>query len=173
MARILIILIAIVLGLCVVGAGVGYFWFIPRAQDEIEAQLEEAVSTYVVPYFAGLDVTPGAGTYTLSADDVNAEIQGASTSLEDLRVEITPEYLALTFGDQNQDVSYTAKVEAVEGQFAITDATIDGVPGWLLPEDTVTAAIEDALNAYLSENSLILTDVTLDTGTMTITTANA
>lgn len=172
MARILVIVMAIFLGLCLVGAGVGYFWFIPRAQEEIETELKQAVSTYVVPYFAGLEITPGAGTYTLSADEVNGQIQSTSTALQDLQVSITPDYLALSFGDQNQDVAYTANVEAVDGQFAITDATIDGVPGWLLPEDTVTAAIEDALNAYLSENSLILTDVTLDTGTMTITTAN-
>lgn len=173
MARILVIVMAIFLGLCIVGAGVGYFWFIPRAQEEIETELQEAVTTYVVPYFAGLDVTPAAGTYILSADEVNGQIQSTSTALQDLQISITPDSLALSFGDQNQDVAYTANVEAVDGQFAITDATIDGVPGWLLPEDTVTSAIEEGLNTYLRENALLLTDVVLGDGIMTITTVDA
>jgi flagellar basal body-associated protein FliL len=173
MARILVLIMGGLLLVCVVCAGAGYFYFIPRAQDEIESNLQEAVATHVVPYFAGLDITPEAGTYVLSADDVNADIASANLSLENLKVEITPDLIALRFDDQNQDISYEANVIAVDGSFDVTNAQLEGVPGWLLPEDTITQAIEDSLNAYLTENGLIVTDVVLTDGEMTITTADA
>ncbi len=170
MMRILLIVIGAFLGLCVICAGLGFFVGIPRVQDELESSIEEAVGTYVAPYIAGIDATAGPGTSTLTEEDVNSEIRSGDPNLQDLVVEITPEYIEFRFGQQNQDLTYRAGVAAVDGRFEVVDPSLDGVPSWLLSESSLSAGIEDGINGYLEANGLTLTSVTLGDGEMTFTT---
>lgn len=167
--RIGVILLGLLLGLCVLCAGAGYFVALPRVQDELESSIEEAVGTYVAPKIAGVEPT-GPGTVTITEQELNAEIDTGDPNLEDLRVDITPEYLEFRFGEQSQDLTYRTGVAVVDGRFAVVDSSLDGVPEWLLSEDVVSDGIEQGINTYLETNNLTLTSVTLGDGVMTFVT---
>ncbi len=173
MRRILMIVLGGFLGLCVLCVVLGYFVALPRGQDALEENMEEAIATYVVPYIAGPGITPEAGTYTLSEADVNREIQAGDANLEDLAVDITPAYIELRFGQQGQTLTYQAGVAVEDGRLLAANPSLDGVPGWLLSEDTLSGAIEDGINTYLAASGLVLTDVTLGEGEMMFVTAEA
>lgn len=172
MPRILTIVLFGFLGVCVLCVGLGYFVALPRVQDELESSMEEAVSTYVVPYIAGPGVTPEAGTYVLSEEDVNREIRAGSSNLDDLVVAINPDAIEMRFGQQGQSVTYRAGVAVEDGRLDLTDANLDGLPSWVFSADTITNAVENGVNDYLEEAGLMLTDVSLGDGEMTLVTAD-
>lgn len=168
MKRVLLITAGLVLALCVACVFVGYFVAIPRVKEGVQDGVNEAVSTYVAPQIAGLGIAPAAGTYTLSEDAVNNQILGSDASLQDLRFEITPAGLELHFGEQGQDVSYTAQVSAVDGKLQIENADLSGIPTWIVPADAISKGFEQGLNNYLAENNLVVSSVTLQDGSMTL-----
>ncbi len=172
MPRILTIVLFGFLGVCVLCVGLVYFVALPRVQDELESNMEEAISTYVVPYIAGPGVTPEAGTYVLSDEDVNREIRAGSSDFEDLVVDINPDAIEMRIGQRGQSVTYRAGVAVEEGHLALTNASLDGVPNWALSADTITNAVENGVNDYLDEAGLILTEVSLGDGEMTLVTAD-
>lgn len=167
--RIAVILLGLLLGLCVLCAGAGYFVGLPRVQDELETSIEEAVGTYVAPKFVGIEPA-GPGVAVITEEELNAEIDSGDPNLEDLRVEITPDYLEFQFGEQGRELTYRTGVAAVDGRFAAVDPTLDGVPSWILPESSVTDGLVDGINDYLEANALTLTSVVLGDGEMTVTT---
>ncbi|MGD9712328.1 MAG: hypothetical protein AB7V46_09715 [Thermomicrobiales bacterium] len=168
--RILLIVMGVFLGLCVLCAIAGYFVGLPRVQDELESDIEEAIGTYVAPNIASIDGTPQPGTGTITEDELNAEIRAGDPNLDDLIVEITPAFIEFRFGEQSQELTYRAGVSSVDGRFEVIDPSLDGVPGWLLSEDVVTDGIEQGINNYLETNNLTLTSVTLGEGVMTFVT---
>lgn len=173
MKRILLITAAAVLLLCVACVGIGYFVAIPRVKTGVEDGVNQAVSTYVAPQIAGLGIAPTAGTYTLTEDEVNKQILGSDANLQDLRFSITPSGLELHFGEQGQDVSYTAQVSAVDGKLQIDNADLSGIPTWIIPTGAISKGFEQGLNTYLAENNLIVTSVTLQEGGMTMVLEDA
>ncbi|MEZ4500000.1 MAG: hypothetical protein R2839_07925 [Thermomicrobiales bacterium] len=166
--RIALILLGLLFGLCVLCAVAGYFVALPRVQDELETSIEEAVGTHMAPKFSGTDGSPG--TAMITEAELNAEIDSGDPNLEDLQVRITPEFLEFRFGEQSQDLVYRTAVAAVDGQFAVVDPDLAGVPGWVLPESSVSDGLVQGINGYLEENGLTLTSVTLGDGVMTVTT---
>jgi hypothetical protein len=130
------------------------------------------VATYVAPQIAGIGVVPEPGTYTLSEDDVNNQIRAGEADLQDLRLDITPAGLKLSFGEQGQDVSYTAQVAAVDGKIEIKGAELTGIPTWIIPTDAISRGVENGINTYLEENNLFVTSVTLQEGSMTLQLAD-
>jgi hypothetical protein len=171
MSRILLIVLGAVLVLCVLCVGIGYFVALPRTQDALEEDMEEAIATYVVPNIAGPGVTPEAGTYTLSDEDVNREIQSGDTNLDDLVVEITPGVIEIRFGQQSQELTYQAGATVEDGRLVLIDDTLSGVPDWLLSAENFSNAIENGINDYLVRSGLVLTSVELGDGEMTFVTA--
>ena len=168
--RVPLIVMSAFLGLCIVCMIVGYFAFLPRFQDRLESSIEEAVSTYVAPQISSLDGDAAPGEGSLTEEELNAEIASGDPNLEDLAVDITPENLVFQFGEQGRELTYTASVAAVDGRIEVTDATLDGIPSWVLSESSVSDGIEQGINNYLEANGLTLTDVTLGEGVMTFTT---
>ena len=173
MKRVLLITAGIVLALCVACVFLGYFVAIPRVKDGVQDGVEEAVSTYVAPQIAGIGIAPEAGTYTLTEDDVNQQIQTGNPDLQDLRLEITPAGLELHFGEQGQDVSYTAQVSAVDGRIQIEGADLTGIPTWIVPTGAISDGVEDGINTYLDENGLTVSSVTMQDGSMTLVLEDA
>lgn len=173
MPRILLITAGLVLALCVACVFLGYFVAIPRVQDEVEDGVEEGVATYVVPQIAGIGVTPEAGTYTLTEDDINNQIQTGDADLENLRFLITPAGLELHFGEQGQDVVYTAQVSAVDGKIDIRDADLDGIPTWIVPTGSISNGLERGINDFLTQNSLSVSSITMQDGSMTMVLEDA
>jgi len=173
MKRILLFVLGGFLGLCGLCVVAGYFVALPRAQDALQDNMEEAMATYVVPNIAGQGITPTAGTYTLSEADVNNEIQAGDTNVEDLEVEITPGVLEMHFGQQGQSLTYQASATVESGRLVLTNDSMDGLPDWLLSVDTFSAAIENGINDYLDRSGLVLTSVELGDGEMVFVTADA
>ena len=122
---------------------------------------------------AGIGVAPGPGTYTLSEEQVNEQIRAGDANLQDLRLTITPAGLELHFGEQGQDVSYTAQVSAVDGKIQIQGADLTGIPTWIVPTDAISNGVEQGINTYLEEHNLIVTSVTMQQGSMTLMLADA
>jgi hypothetical protein len=173
MGRVLLIVLGGFLGLCVLCVIAGYFVALPRAQDALQEDMEEAMATYVVPNIAGQGVTPEAGTYTLSEEDVNREIQAGDASVEDLVVNITPGIIEMQFGQQGQALTYEASATVENGQLVLTNDSMDGLPDWIISADTFSTAIENGINDYLEQNGLALTSVELLDGEMVFATAEA
>jgi hypothetical protein len=173
MPRILMITAGVLLSLCVLCVGLGYFVAIPRLKEGIEEGVDEAVATYVVPQIAGIGATPSAGTYTLTEDDINDQIQAGDPSLQDLRFNITPAGLELRFGEQGQDVVYTAQVSAVDGRIEVSVDDLDGIPTWIIPTGSISNGLERAINRYLEENNLVVSSVTMQDGSMTMVLEDA
>lgn len=173
MKRVLLITVAALLILCVACMGLGYFVAIPRVKTGVENSINEAVATYVAPEIAGVGIAPQPGTYTLSEDQVNQSIKIGDASLQDLRLDITPAGLQLHFGEQGQDISYTAQVSAVDGKIDIQGADLTGIPTWIVPAGSISKGVEQGINTYLEENNLIVTSVTLQDGSMNLVLANA
>lgn len=168
MPRILAITAGVLLALCIGCVVVGYFVAIPRVKDGVQDGVQEAVATYVAPQIAGLGVAPGPGTYTLTDEDVNQQIRTGGTNLQDLRFGITPEGLELRFGEQGQDVAYSAGVRAVDGRIEVDEASLSGIPTWILPASAISNGVEDGINTYLEENGLVVSSLTLQQGSMTL-----
>lgn len=173
MKRILLITAGIVLALCVACVFLGYFVAIPRVKDGVQDGVEEAVSTYVAPQIAGIGLSPEAGTYTLTEEAVNQQIQTGDTDLQDLRLDITPAGLELHFGEQGQDLSYTAQVSAVDGKIQIEGADLTGIPTWIIPTGAISGGVEDGINTYLTDNNLTVSSVTMQDGSMTLVLEDA
>jgi hypothetical protein len=173
MKRILLITVGVVLLLCVFCVGLGYFVAVPRIKDGVEDGVNQAVATYVAPEIAGIGIEPKPGAYTLSEDQVNERIRTGDADLQDLRLDITPAGLELHFGEQGQDVSYTAQVRAVDGKLDIQGADLTGIPTWIIPTDAISNGVEQGINTYLVEHNLIVTSVTLQEGSMTLVLADA
>lgn len=173
MPRILMITAGVLLGLCILCVGLGYFVAVPRIKDGVADGVDQAVSTYVVPQIAGIGITPEAGTYTLNEDDINNQIQAGTTDLSDLRFIITPAGLELRFGEQGQDVAYSAQVSVVDGKIQIEGANLDGVPTWIIPTGAISDGLESGINDFLAENNLIVSSVTMQQGSMTMVLEDA
>ena len=94
----------------------------------------------------GIGATPEAGTYTLTEEDINNQIQTGNADLSDLRFVITPAGLELRFGEQGQDVAYSAQVSAVDGQIQVEGAELDGVPTWIIPTGAISNGLERGIN---------------------------
>lgn len=173
MRRILLVTVGLVLLLCVTCVALGYFVAVPRFKDNVEDQVNEAVATYVAPEIAGIGIEPKPGTYTLTEDQVNERIRTGDVDLQDLRLDITPAGLELHFGEQGQDISYTAQVRAVDGRIDIEGADLTGIPTWIIPTGAISNGVEQGINTYLDEHELIVTSVTLQDGSMTLVLADA
>ena len=173
MPRILMITAGVLLALCILCVGLGYFVAIPRVKDGVEDGVDQAVATYVVPQIAGIGATPEAGTYTLNEEDINSRIQSDNADLQDLRFVITPAGLELRFGEQGQDVAYTAQVSAVDGKIEIQGANLDGIPTWIIPSGAISNGLESGINDYLEENNLVVSSVTMQEGSMTLVLEDA
>ena len=109
----------------------------------------------------------------MSEDQVNERIKTGDPDLQDLRLDITPAGLQMHFGEQGQNISYTAQVSAVDGKIDIQGADLTGIPTWIVPSDAISKGVEQGINTYLEENNLMVTSVTLQEGSMTLVLADA
>lgn len=173
MKRVLLILVGVVLALCVICVGLGYFVAIPRVKDGVQEGIHQAVATNVAPLIAGIGIDPKPGAYTLTEDQVNQQIQTSGADLKDLHFDITPNGLDIQFGEQGQDVGYTTRISAVDGKIVVDDSSVSGIPTWIIPAGAISSGIEDGINDYLAEHGLVVTSVTMQDGNMTLTLENA
>jgi hypothetical protein len=170
MRRGCLISVLVVLGLCVVGCGLGYFVGLPRIQDAFADEFEDAISTEVANQIPSIGGQPPApGTYTITEASLLQSLQDEAEggNVEDVLVSITPNGIELGFDTGGQDVVYSGGVEAEDGRLVLTDfeANNEGLE-FIFPADKMGEAIEDAVNNYLEENNLQLAGVELTDGEM-------
>jgi hypothetical protein len=169
--------IAGVLGVCLLCCGLVYFVAIPRARDTVEDGLREAVGTEVAIRVAPIG-TVEPGEYVITEADLlgqlNEALSGNSAQIEDLVLNITPDQIRIGFTSGQQDAAYTGRLEAVNGRLDVQDMeTSSGFLDFLFPASVVENGIEDGVNNFLDANNLILTNLIMEDGQVTLQVAPA
>jgi hypothetical protein len=163
--------VAAVLGFCILGCILVFVAGIPAFRNEVRDGLHDAVATEVarqIPTTAGGTAQPGS--YTLNAASLQAGLrQNLDDDDEALIIRITTGQIEVGITSQGQDAFYTGTPVAENGELEIRDMTTDnGLVSFLLPPDTISAAIEDPVNDYLAANNLRLDALELGDGEMTL-----
>ena len=164
--------IAGLLGVCLLCCGLVWFVAIPRARDTVEEGLHEAVGTEVAVRIAPVG-TVEPGEYVITEADLlgqfNEALSGNSAQIEDLALEITPEQIRVGFTSGEQDAAYTGRLEAVDGRLDVQGmVTSSGFLDFLFPAGIVEDGIEAGVNTFLEANNLILTNLTMEEGQVTL-----
>lgn len=177
MKKILLISLGSVLGLCVVCVGLLYFVALPRAQDEIQKQFRESLSTVVAQQVAGTPIAPG--TYVISDQELTASlvsrVSGSSgTTVNSVGARINPSGVQIVLKSDTNESTVNIGVAAENGKLIVTHVDNNS---WLvkqiMPNDKLSKAIEDGVNNALAAQNLKLTALKLEQGQMTLTTAPA
>lgn len=175
MKRILLISLGSVLGLCVVCIGLLYFVALPRAQDEIQKQFRESLSTVVAQQVAATPIAPG--TYVITDQELTASlasrVSGSSgTSVNNVGARIIPSGVQIVLKSDTDESTVNVGVAAENGRLVVTQVDNNS---WLvkqiMPNDKLSQAIEDGVNGALASENLKLTALKLEQGKMTLTTA--
>ena len=150
----------------------------PLVKDEIGDELGRVVATQVVQQLAPGDGTPEltAGTYTISADEINDELRSNADAYEPLEspeITIDPDGLELSFEAFGRESSYRGGVAVENGRIVLTDVEASGLARRVLPAGDVQEILELELNEYIADAGLIVEDVELSDGALTLTTASA
>ena len=161
-----LISLAVFAGLLLLCCVVGYFVGIPRLRDSVSDELSKGISTEVAQQLApnGADLDPG--TYTLSVDDlqaqINANADGSTTS--DFGLSIQGDQLLIDFDSGSQSFGYSGTPIVENGRLEMADMSVDnGMLGWVLPADTVADTIEKGVNDYFTSQGLSIESIDLGT----------
>jgi len=166
-----------ILGVCVICCGLVWFVAIPRARDTVEDGLREAVGTEVAVRVAPLG-TAEPGEYVITEADLlrqfNEAVADNSAEVKDLGLDITPDQIRIGFTSGEQDAEYTGRLVAVDGRLEVQDMqTSSGFLDFLFPASIVANGIEDGVNNFLAANNLILTNLVMEDGQITLQVAPA
>lgn len=175
MRRILLISLGSLLFLCVACVGVLYFVVLPRSQDAIADQFHDGVATVVALEISASPVAPGQYVITdkeLTTSLVDRVSGSSGANVDGVQALISPAGLKIVIKSDSNEWTVDVAVAAANGQFVVTDVKSDN---WLvkrlMPENKLKSAIEGGVNAALASQNLTLTDLKLEQGQMTLTTA--
>ena len=165
------------LGLCVVGGVLGWLVGVPRLRDGLQDGVRDGIATEVanqIPADAGGEVPPGR--YTFTEGELQAGLADeAGDQVEDVLIDLSPTGIRLGFVAQgDQELNYRGLPAAENGRFVVQDMeATNGLLDFVFPADDLAAAIEDAVNGYLTESGLRLQAVELGEGELTLETEPA
>jgi hypothetical protein len=163
--------------LCCVGGVVLYVVGLPRFRDEVRDPIEEAISTEVARQIAiAPDEPPAPGTYTLRDGELNQALRDRADrylDIDDMNASIYPDGVIINVTIADQTSTYEGDVAAIDGELRVLDMSADGGFGFVLPGEDMAELIEDGINNYFSSRDLMVTDVELGDGVMTLTVAPA
>ena len=170
MRRGCLISLVVLLGLCILCAGGGYFVGLPQLRNAVGEGFEDAMSTEVSQRLAPRPgATPVPGVYHITEASLRdrLEAEAEEGSVEDVIIRITPTEIEFGFTTGEQEVTYSGGVAAEDGKLVLTDfESNNDALQFIFPADRMADAIEDAVNNYLEDNNLRLADVTLAEGDM-------
>lgn len=166
---------ASVLGLCLIACVVGWFVGVPRFRDAIQDDVEGAVSTEVARQFTAEGTPEAPGTYVITEQSLTERLRAESdNNNQDIAVRINPSGLEVALVTENQDITYSGQLAAVDGRLDVQNMTSNnGFIEFLFPPDDVAGAIEGGVNTYLRTNNLRLTSLEMGDGDLTLTTEAA
>lgn len=150
----------------------------PLLKDEIGDEIERVVATQVAQQLAPGDGTPEftAGTYVISADEINDDLRRNSDAYEPLdspEITIDPDGLELSFEAFGQESSYRGGVAVENGRIVLTDVEASGLAERVLPANDVQEILEGEFNGYILDAGLIVEEAQLSDGELILTTASA
>jgi len=165
-----------VLGLCLIACVLGYFVGIPRFQDAIKDDVEGAVSTEVSRQFTAASTPSGPGRYVITEQSLTERLRAESDNdnNQDIAVRINPSGLEVALVTENQDITYSGQLVAVDGRLEVQNMTSNNdFIEFLFPPDQVANAIEGGVNNYLGANNLRLTSLEMRDGELILETEAA
>ena len=177
MKKILLISLGTLLVLCVACVGALYFVVLPRSQNAIAEQFHDGMATVVSRQIAASPAA--AGEYVITQDELTAslvnKVNGSSgASVDGVQTIISPAGIEILIKSDNNVWTVDIAVAAESGGLAVTKIKSDN---WLvkrlMPDDKLKEAIEEGVNSALTDQRLSLTDLTLESGQMTLITVPA
>jgi hypothetical protein len=165
-----LLLVLVGLLLCVLILGSSYFVFLPRAQDQLAAEVEDAISTQtarVVQQVPSLE----PGTIVLTEESFSNSFINAFS--ETSTVTITPERVTFeaSVDQSNRSIRYSGVPAAENGRFVLRDFdTTSEISNLVLPADKLRRAIEAGVNEVLAGQGLRVVDLQLGEGQITLIT---
>lgn len=163
--------------LCLLVCGVGYFIGLPRLHTGVRNEIRDVISTEVAEQIPAIDGSAEPGAYTFNEAVLQQAFNESvdTPSVDDFVIQINPTDLQFTIGiEGGEDIVYSGVPVAVNGRLEMTNMeTNEGFFEFLFPADELGKAIEDAVNTYLSQNGLEVSEIELADGELTIVTVAA
>ncbi|MFL5760689.1 MAG: hypothetical protein ACJ789_13255 [Thermomicrobiales bacterium] len=161
--------------ICFLACGLGYFVGLPKIQNNIADNFQDGIATVVATSVADANASPGQLIITERQlnEKLNADVENG-----DVATQITESGVSLELNyrdDRTDPIRYSALPTIDEnGHLELTDvAASEGFMERLLPKDKFANAIEDGVNSVLDENNLMLADIELTDGELTLTTVQS
>ena len=165
--------------LIIAGVAAGFLWLVvarPYLRETARDELREGVAAEVEAIEpADLPVLP-SGDLTLTEEEIDAHLRanaGAYGPLNDLDVDILPDAIRVRFDLYGTTSTYTGRPEVRDGVLVVADGEIDGAAGQILDPEDVSAIVEEQLTALFARSGRRPTDLRLEDGALTVTTAAA
>lgn len=154
--------VGILAGLLLICCIVGWFFGVPRLQDNISDTLSDELSTQVAGQLGELPTE--AGTFTLDVADLQQALTEniGGQNVDDVTIAVDESGLVqLSITSSDQEIGYEGQITAVDGQLVIEDMEANnGVLGFFLPPDKLADAVEKGVNDYFSARGLQIESVT-------------
>lgn len=169
---------SVVMVLCLVACGLGYFVGLPRLRDSVRDGVRDAISTEVaIQIPAGAGGTAAPGTYSITAQELQQSLAANvnNSTVDDIIVRINQGGFEFGFKTSGgQETTYSGVPTIVDGKLVMTNMhASDGRLNWFFPAKDLGKAIEEAVNTYLAANNLSVSDLTLEDGSVTFDTVAA
>ena len=176
--RTVLLIIAGALGACLLICVVIGFFGARSLRSGVSNNVADGVSTVVAERLS-VNGAAAPGTYVITQqellDRINTALNDANTDVNDLVVQIHPgNQIEIGFKSQDQNLTYTGTVAAVNGKFDVQKmelhgaGSLGGVVNIIIPGSRVGGAIEKGVNTYLAESNLKLESVSSEEGKMTL-----
>lgn len=175
-ARKVLLILSGALAACLLICVVVVFLAVRGVRTGIEQSVERGIAA-VVEEEIGQIGAAAPGDYTIDVtqilDQIDSQLRDQGANIDDLVVRIEPgNQFEIGFDSEGQSVTYQGRLEVVDGELRVTGMKASS--GWLdflVPGSRVASGIETGVNDYLRENNLVLTDVTTESGAVTLTVA--
>lgn len=156
--------IGVIFGLLLICCVVTWFVGIPRLRDNVSDSISKQLSTEVADQLAPPSGTLEAGTYTLSVDELQQQIDANTDSSSDTNfgISVSPDGMTIDFDSGSQTFGYSGVPVARDGKVVLDDMQVDNdVLGFVMPADNVATIIEDGINNYIAAEGLQVESLTL------------
>lgn len=158
----------------VVTAGAGAWLLIPLAREATLDGVRDIAATEVMR-IGTLPVSP-SGELVISEEDVNGQIRANIDQFDRFGPLGTPDFsigpdgVTLDVDAFGQSTTYRGDVTVADGRLVVTDPTVDGPAGRILPADEIADFVEDLAGALQDRSGVIFTGVELRDGEMVFST---
>jgi len=163
-------------GLTLLCCVLGWFVAIPRLRDSVSEGISDELSTQIAGQLDDVPGEIGPGQTTLQVTDLRQAIDANldSSTASDFDISVDQQGINIGFVSNNQEVGYSGRPVAQDGELVIEDMTVDNeVLGFFLPADRAAGIIESSVNGYFAARDLEIESIALGNDEITFTTVPA